>query len=140
MTDHDAAGGPAAEGASEALTARIIRQLGWNASAHAVYGEPVRTEHCTVIPVARVFYLLGAGTGPELAGRSVEHPAETAVRPALSSGGGGGGIGVAQPAGHIEIGPGGTRFVPARRDWTSLTGLSAVALLSVIALRALFRR
>jgi uncharacterized spore protein YtfJ len=62
--------------------------------ARLCYGEPVRHEDRTVIPVARVRASGGGGWG---GGDD-------------STGGGGGGSLDAKPIGFIEIGPTGTRF------------------------------
>jgi uncharacterized spore protein YtfJ len=70
--------------------------------AHAgrtIYGAPVSVEGRTIIPVARVVYGFGMGSGP--------------ARPAgaeQKAGGGGGGL-RGKPAGFIEITAAGTRFV-----------------------------
>ncbi len=117
------------------LVERVVRQMGLSASAQAVFGSPVTAHGHTVIPVARVYFLYGAGLGPELAGRSVERPPDGRLTPALSSGGGGGGMGIARPAGYIEIGPAGTRFVPATRDWKGILALAALVGLVLSLLR-----
>jgi uncharacterized spore protein YtfJ len=116
---------PLAAGSTSTLAERVVRQMGLSASAQAVFGSPVTAHGRTVIPVARVYFMYGAGMGPELAGRSVERPPEGRLAPALSSGGGGGGMGIARPAGYIEMGPEGTRFVPATRDWRGTLALAA---------------
>ncbi|UGS38166.1 hypothetical protein [Capillimicrobium parvum] len=60
------------------------------------YGEPIRDNGRTIVPVARVRAIGGAGFG--------RGPAEQ------GGGGGGGGTLDALPFGYIEIGPEGTRF------------------------------
>jgi uncharacterized spore protein YtfJ len=117
------------------LVERVVRQMGLSASVQAVFGPPVEAHGRTVIPVARVYFLYGAGLGPELAGRTVERPPDGRLAPALSSGGGGGGMGIARPAGYIEMGPEGTRFVPATRDWKGMLALVALAGLGLALLR-----
>jgi uncharacterized spore protein YtfJ len=67
------------------------------ANAKSVYGEPIQTGSRTIIPVAKVGYLLGATSG----GRN----GETA-----GGGSGGGGVGV-RPVGYIEITDAGSRYV-----------------------------
>jgi uncharacterized spore protein YtfJ len=66
-------------------------------SAHVrnVYGEPVTAGNRTVIPVARLGYGLGAGSG------GIDEK---------GGGGGGGGVG-ALPVGVVEITPEGTKFI-----------------------------
>jgi uncharacterized spore protein YtfJ len=115
------------------LIERIVRQVGLSSSAETVYGSPVEAHGYTVVPVARVYFMYGGGSGPELAGRLVDRLPEGRVAPALSSGGGGGGFGVARPAGHIEISPSGTRFVPATRDWRRPLAIGAAVALGLLA-------
>src|ERR1700722_19386119 len=64
------------------------------ANAKSVYGEPVNVGSRTIIPVAKVGYLLGATSG----GRDGETV------------GGGSGVG-ARPVGYIEITDAGARYV-----------------------------
>src|SRR5580698_5906605 len=68
-----------------------------NANAKTVYGEPVHAGNRTIIPVARVGYLLGATSG----GRNGE---------TVGGGSGGGGV-LARPVGYIEITDAGARYV-----------------------------
>jgi uncharacterized spore protein YtfJ len=68
-----------------------------NANAKTVYGEPVNAGSRTIIPVAKVGYLLGATSG----GRNGE---------IVGGGSGGGGVG-ARPVGYIEITDAGSRYV-----------------------------
>ncbi len=67
------------------------------ANAKSVYGEPIHAGSRTIIPVAKVGYLLGATSG----GRNGE---------TVGGGSGGGGVG-ARPVGYIEITDAGTRYV-----------------------------
>jgi uncharacterized spore protein YtfJ len=135
MTEERQGAVAAAGSGTGSLVERVVRQLGFSTSVAAVFGQPVEAHGRTVIPVARVYFLYGAGAGPELAGRPVERPPDGRLTPALSSGGGGGGVGVARPAGYIEIGPEGTRFVPVTRDWKGVLALAALAGLGLALLR-----
>jgi uncharacterized spore protein YtfJ len=67
------------------------------ANAKSVYGEPVRVDNRTIVPVAKVGYGLGATSG----GRNGD---------TVGGGSGGGGVG-ARPVGYIEITGDGTRYV-----------------------------
>ncbi len=67
------------------------------ANAKSVYGEPISAGSRTIIPVAKVGYLLGATSG----GRNGE---------TVGGGSGAGGVG-ARPVGYIEITDAGTRYV-----------------------------
>ncbi len=79
-------------------------RLAGTAHVQNVFGEAIVLGEKTIIPVARVGYGLGAGAG----GKAV--PGEA------SGGGGGGGVG-AVPAGVLEIGPQGTRFIAFPGPW-----------------------
>ena len=68
-----------------------------NANAKTVYGEPVHAGSRTIIPVAKIGYLLGATSG----GRNGE---------TVGGGSGGGGVG-ARPVGYIEITDAGSRYI-----------------------------
>jgi uncharacterized spore protein YtfJ len=78
--------------------------LGATATVKSVFGEPIRLEGKTVVPVAKVRFGFGAGFGanPRKSDKEVPTKAE--------GGGGGGGV-QASPAGALEITPEGTRFV-----------------------------
>jgi uncharacterized spore protein YtfJ len=82
---------------------------------HHVYGEPVQRGDTTVIPVAKVAYGFGAGggRGPGHARRHGEPNEQTVAhdeRADAEGAGGGGGVRMT-PAGALELGPNGTRFV-----------------------------
>jgi len=87
----------------------IATMLDRSLSIRHVYGEPVMHGDRTVIPVARVMHIFGAGGGEGQRSR-----ASVASTGAESHGGGGGGGGAVRmvPVGALEIGPNGTRFVP----------------------------
>ena len=74
-------------------------KLTYSGSVKNVYGEPVQSGGKTVIPVAKIGYGFGGGTGA--------HPEE-----GRSGTGAGGGVG-AKAAGVFEISEAGTRFIPA---------------------------
>jgi uncharacterized spore protein YtfJ len=86
-----------------------------NASVKLVYGEPVTVGDRTVIPVASVRYGFGGGVGKTDEG----------------GGGGGGGL-VAQPAGALEITPGGTRFIEFEDKRKLAAALAAGVALGVL--------
>lgn len=123
------------EGATDSVIERIIRFVGQSASVHTVYGQPVEGGGYTVIPAARVYFIYGGGSGPELGGKVIERTTGSRVAPSLSSGGGAGGFGIARPAGHIEIGPSGTRFVAATRDWRRPLAIGGAVALTLLARR-----
>jgi uncharacterized spore protein YtfJ len=81
-------------------------------SIRHVYGEAVHHGDTTVIPVASVAYGFGAGGGRR-PGRMTDrspHPPDADTRPDAEGAGGGGGVRMT-PAGVLEMGPKGTRFI-----------------------------
>ncbi len=80
----------------------IVAQLGGEASAAAVYGDPIERGGVTVIPVARIGFGFGGGGGKE----------DGAGNRRDGSGGGGGASAV--PVGYIEIRDGEAVFKPIR--------------------------
>jgi uncharacterized spore protein YtfJ len=77
----------------------ISDRLATSATVKNVYGDPVSVGDRTVIPIAKVSFGFGGGGGSakKIAGEP--------------NGGGGGGGMRAVPAGALEIGPDGTRFI-----------------------------
>lgn len=100
----------------------VFKSIVDRADAKMVFGEPIRLETRTVLPVAKVRYGFGGGGG---AGKKGDQ----------QGGGGGGGL-VVLPIGIVEITEPQTRFLPITRsgrcwlrlvsvscwDWCSLNG------------------
>jgi uncharacterized spore protein YtfJ len=85
------------------LISSIREGVASNANVQTVYGEPISVQGKTIIPVARIGYGFGGGSG------------KRAARDPLSngeSGGGGGGGGMVVPIGVVEITPDRTRYIP----------------------------
>ncbi len=101
-----------------------------DSNIRSVYGEPVRDEQRTIIPVARVSYRFGFGGGSGSSASPADPPA--------SGGGGGGGTLSARPVGYIETTPNGSRFVPII-DWSQIL-LTTATMGAVIAVLAVLRR
>ncbi len=80
-----------------------MERLQGSASVKTVYGEPVVAEGKTIIPVAKVAYCFGVGSGPA---RKNEGQTE-----GEKAGGMGGGV-RAKPIGVVEITKEGTKFIP----------------------------
>lgn len=100
---------------------RVAERMGMQASAKAVYAEAVERDGVTVIPVAKVRWGFGGGTGRKQGKRGK---------------GAGGGL-QAAPLGYIEIKEGQTEFKPIR-DPMSLVPLVAMGgLAGWIVLRSL---
>jgi uncharacterized spore protein YtfJ len=113
------------------LLGRLAERLGAHASVGTVFGRPVTNGGITVIPVARVAFGLGGGSGWD----------RGSARTGEGLGGGGGSM--ARPAGFIEIREGEARYVPIRLQRAEmLYGLAAViaALSAPRIIRALVRR
>ena len=92
----------------------IAELLERSLSIRHVYGEPVLRGDTTVIPVAQVAYGFGAGGGrgpsrPRKAASDESLP-DADARSEAQGAGGGGGVRMT-PAGALEIGPHGARFV-----------------------------
>jgi len=85
----------AASSASASFIERLASRLGLHASASAVFGDPVDRDGVTVIPVAKVRWGFGGGSG-----RGIEEGSETGE---IGEGSGGGGCVMASPVGYIEI-------------------------------------
>lgn len=84
----------------------VTERLRESASVKSVYGEPVKTNGKTIIPVARVMYGFGGGYGTSGSDEGDdEEPHEE------SEGAGTGGGVMATPVGVLEITDGETRFI-----------------------------
>ena len=116
---------------ADRLLERLAEIVGAKAGVQAVFGEPVRHEGLTIIPVARVRWGFGGGGG------------QTDAADAGPASGSGGGGGVAADAiGYVEIDSAGAAFRPIRERYPSplflvASGLSAAILIG--ALRRLLR-
>ncbi len=82
------------------LLETIGERLRATADIRVVYGEPITVGERTVVPVASVSYMFGAGGG------------KGSRQGQEGEGGGGGGSIHVRPLGVIEITPQGTRFIP----------------------------
>jgi uncharacterized spore protein YtfJ len=96
------------EKSKRSFVERVAERLGMHASAKAVYGDAVEQEGVTVIPVAKVRFGFGGGSGRKDGKRGK---------------GGGGGL-QAAPLGYIEIKDGETQFKPIH-DPVSVAALVA---------------
>jgi uncharacterized spore protein YtfJ len=109
------------------LLQKIGETLGSTATVRSVFGEPIHANGKTVVPVAKVSYAFGGGSG---AGKNGAHPERQ------GEGGGGGGAVRAHPAGVLEITDTATRFVPfTDLTWIAGAFTAGVALGSLIAIR-----
>lgn len=126
----DEARGAAAGGLTDAFLERLVDRIGGRAGVQAVFGEPVERDGLTVIPVARVRWGFGGGSGS--AGDVVDGPGSG------SGSGGGGGVAV-DAIGYLEIGPGRATFQPIDQPRPSPLFLLTSGVAAAIVLRALAR-
>ena len=113
---------------SPAPFAPIAEIIERSVSIRHVYGEAVHHGDRTVIPVASVAYGFGAGGGrrPRLTRGAPTSPPDSDSRPDAEGAGGGGGVRMT-PAGALEIGPEGTRFIRFH-PFAPLVGIGAIGL------------
>jgi uncharacterized spore protein YtfJ len=99
-----------------------VEHLRTSASVKAVYGDPITADGKTVIPVAKVAYGFGAGSGH---GKHAKK-GEDGKLPVEGEGEGAGGGVAARPVGVVEITEQGTKFVqfgaPKKLAITALVG------------------
>ena len=130
MTDEqdqafEAAEQAASSGAS-GLLAVVLDRIGMNAGAKAVFGEPIKEDGRTVIPVAQT--IIGSGAG---GGDSEEEE--------MGEGYGAGGGALTRPLGYIELSGERAAYVPLRQPWQDPALVLAYALLALVVLRTLVR-
>ncbi|MGB4861445.1 MAG: spore germination protein GerW family protein [Tepidiformaceae bacterium] len=83
----------AANGRGANIVEMLAERVGLRAAASAVFGDPVERDGVTVIPVAKVRWGFGGGSGRGLDDESGD----------VGEGSGGGGGAMASPIGFIEI-------------------------------------
>ena len=84
----------------------IVERLQTSANVKTVYGEPIKVDGKTIVPVARVAYCFGMCS----CGKKGEEQGQQG-KDQQSCGGGGGALSV-RPAGVLEITESETRFIP----------------------------
>ena len=107
----------------------LTERLHSSADVQKAYGAPISAEGKTIIPVAKIGYGFGGGSG--FASKRLTD----SIHPAGEGGGGGGGIAV-MPVGVFEVSATGTRFISLTDKRKSLIAAAAGLALGVI----LFRR
>lgn len=105
-------------GRIDGFVERMAERVGGKASVRSVFGDPIERDGFTIIPVAKVRWGFGGGSGtgpvPAGPGRTTRSPfsdATTTDGGATGSGSGGGGAVTADPVGYLEIGPDGASFI-----------------------------
>jgi len=84
----------------------IVERLQTSASVKTVYGEPIKVDGKTIVPVVRIAYCFGMCSCGKKGEEQEQHGKDQ-----QSCGGGGGGLSI-RPAGVLEITGGETRFIP----------------------------
>jgi uncharacterized spore protein YtfJ len=115
----------------QGLLERLVDRLGGRSGVQAVFGEPIERQGVTVIPVARVRWAFGAGSG--------SGPVAGVDGPDTAGGSGGGGAAGAVPVGYIEIGPGGASFHTIAEAYPSPLFLLTAGVMTAMILRGLAR-
>ena len=112
---------------------RLGERIGARATVRAVFGEPVARGDVTVIPVARIRwgYGGGSGTGPL---RSESTNGET-----IGSGSGAGGGVMTDPMGYVEVHPDGATYVPLSSPYLNPLVILATGISISLVLRVLVR-
>jgi uncharacterized spore protein YtfJ len=100
---------------------RLAEKIGATATSKSVYGEPVEHAGVTIIPVAKVRYGFGGGSGKK----------------STKEGEGGGGGLQASPMGYIEMKDGETQFRPIRDPMAILPVVAAGGFFGWLLLRGL---
>lgn len=99
-----------------------VAHLRASAGVKTVYGEPVVVDGKTIIPVAKVAYGFGGGTGTKKAPGAKDEKGA----PIAEEGEGAGGGVAAKPVGVVEISGEDTKFVPfsqtKRLAWAAAIG------------------
>ena len=143
-------------GRVDGFVERIADRIGAQATVRAVFGEPIERDGITIIPVAKVRWGFGGGSGggpfgtrpgagaDGAAGQA--DPDERLAGEAMPAGGslagfgsGGGGGVTADPVGYLEIGPDGASFIPISPVMPSPWFLLAVGAMAALVLRGLAR-
>lgn len=121
----------AARGRGDDFIQILADKVGVHAASGAVFGNPVDREGITVIPVAKVRWGFGGGSG-----RGIEEGSETGE---VGEGSGGGGGVMASPLGFIEIRDGRAEFRRAHDPSSAVPIILAAGFTAWLCLRALKR-
>ena len=121
----------AANGRASSFLEGLAERVGFHARAGAIFGDPVEKGGVTVIPVAKVRYGFGGGSGSDTTdeGDGSKHD---------EGFGGGGGV-MASPLGFIEISDGSAEFKRIHDPMSSVPVILASAFAAWVVLRGLRR-
>ncbi len=112
---------------------RIGERVGAQANVKAVFGEPMERGDVTVVPVARVRWGFGGGSGTGMGDK-----ARTAGQDVANGTGVGGGV-MADPMGYLEVRSSGAAFVPLATPYFNPLLILASGVAISFVLRALAR-
>jgi uncharacterized spore protein YtfJ len=126
------------DGPVDRLIEVLVERFGGRTGFHIVYGDPVERGDVTVIPVARVRWLAGAGAGGGSGGAAAGRGTTAGRGTAEGEGAGGGGGVIGDPVGYLEIRSSGATFVPIRGILNPLAILAAGVSIALV-LRAVAR-
>ena len=121
----------AASGPADTVLEALASRVGARAGAHAAFGEPVDRDGVTVIPVAKVRFGFGGGSG-----RGVEEKGEKGE---VGEGSGGGGGASTSPLGFIEIKDGRADFKRTHDPVSAVPVILAAGFTAWLVLRGLKR-
>lgn len=127
---HRTAEKAAAAKPADQLIDRLIERLGGRAGVEAAFGTPIERGDVTVVPVARVRWGFGAGSGTS---------PETPEKASAGGGTGAGGMVGIEPIGYLELKAGGASFSSIADLKPSPLFLLAVGVMVSMMLRALAR-
>ena len=119
----------AASGRGDDLIEMLANKVGLHAATSAVFGEPVEHDGVTVIPVAKVRWGFGGGSG-----RGIEEGSENGE---IGEGSGGGGGVMASPLGFIEMRDGRADFRRTHDPVSAVPIILAAAAAAWVVLRGL---
>ena len=116
-------------GLTDRLIERLVERFGGRTGVQALFGEPVERGESTIVPVGRMRWLVGAGSG----GASIPGGDGS------GEGSGAGGAAIADPVGYIEMGPSGVKFRPIVGLPPNPLAILAIGLSLTLVLRAVAR-
>ncbi len=117
----------AASGAGGNIIEMLANKVGLQAGAHAIFGDPVEHDGVTVIPVGKVRWGFGGGSGRDTR--------EGGLEGEVDEGSGGGGGAMASPLGFIEIRDGRAEFRKVTDPVSVVPAILAVAVVAWVVLR-----
>ncbi len=124
----------------EDLFEKIAENFRGDANVRRGYGEPIRFEGRTIIPVANVTYSYGFGEGGGWGEVAASEGTAAGEGEGASAGGYGiGGATKTAPLGVLEVTPEGTVFLPVRKNRELARGLALGMLLGLVLARLLRR-